>query len=179
MKYLKMLSILLPILLLGISTTYAETQGSIGSTSSGNSVVSLNIPELVGISGLSDISLSTSNMSTPATGNTTACIYTNSQNSGQYNITATSASDTSSTGTFYASNGSTKLEYTAKWNDGTTDTTLTSGTTLTNQTGANETSINCSGGSNSTLTVTFETADMQAVPAGNYTDTVTLEVAPI
>ena len=131
MKYLKMLSILLPILLLGISTTYAETQGSIGSTSSGNSVVSLNIPELVGISGLSDISLSTSNMSTPATGNTTACIYTNSQNSGQYNITATSASDTSSTGTFYASNGSTKLEYTAKWNDGTTDTTLTSGTTLT------------------------------------------------
>ena len=83
------------------------------------------------------------------------------------------------TGTFYASNGSTKLEYTAKWNDGTTDTTLTSGTTLTNQTGANETSINCSGGSNSTLTVTFETADMQAVPAGNYTDTVTLEVAPI
>ena len=56
---------------------------------------------------------------------------------------------------------------------------ITSGTTLTNQTGANETSINCSGGSNSTLTVTFETADMQAVPAGNYTDTVTLEVAPI
>ena len=164
--------------LLSSQQSFAATQGTLGTTSTGDVVISLTIPGLVQISGLSDIALTPIDTSVDASGSTTACIYSNSSTPGGYTINATSGNG--GAGSFITVNGGNNLAYTATWDDGSGGgpTALTSGTTLIGQTNADQTSTNCSGGSNATFAINFTAANMQAVPQGVYTDTVTLVVAP-
>ena len=69
-KVIFLLAVLIP------SVNFAATQGTLGTTSTGTVNISITIPALVQLTGLSDIAMGTSS-SFPATGNTTACIYSN------------------------------------------------------------------------------------------------------
>lgn len=166
------------------TTGWAATQGTTGTTSTGTVLVSIVIPSIVRITGLSDIAIGTpSDLTTSATGLTTACIYSNQRATpGGYAITATSL-NSAGAGLFSAKNTATTstLNYTATWasnNTNASPTTLTSGTKLTGQLNASSISTTCSGGSNATFAVSFAAASMQSAPDGTYTDTVTLVISP-
>jgi hypothetical protein len=169
-----------------LTSAEAAIQGSTGTTSTGQVQVQIIIPALVNISGLTDITIPTpTNFSVPATGQTTACVYTNSAAATPtYAVTATSANSGGGTDFFVKNGPSSTLKYTATWtNTGSTPgpVTLASGVKVTGRTGANNTSTTCASGgpsSNATFAVSFAAADMQLAPDGTYTDTATIVISP-
>ncbi len=73
----------------------AATDGTLGASSTGTTEVTISIGDLIQISGLSDITVTPTTITSDATGNTTACIYTNGTNvPGGYQVTATSTNGT-------------------------------------------------------------------------------------
>ncbi|RUQ81534.1 hypothetical protein [Legionella septentrionalis] len=119
--------------------------------------VSVIIPGLVQISGLSDIVLAPADFSNPVTGATTACIYTNTINPlGSYYITAISTNAAS--GVFRVANGSNFISYDAFWSPTSAPTqtlSLNSGVKTTQQTGGNGSSLTCSGTPNANFSIRF------------------------
>ncbi len=142
--------------------------------------VTVTIPALVQISGLSDISLSPTNFGIAVTGNTTVCIYTNVISPlGSYFVTATSANPSS--GAFRVANGSNFITYNAFWNgtsSPTQTTSLSSGTKTTQQSGGNSASLTCSGTPNANFNISLSSAQVLGASAATYTDTVTLVISP-
>lgn len=163
-------------------TVFSVQQGTLGQTSTGRVVVTIVIPNLVQISGLTDISIAPYN--TGSTGTSPACIYSNvgTGNNGTYYLTPSSANP--STGTFRAiSGGGAFLPYTAQWTStgtGATTITLASGTKSVALTGASTTTTNCAStsGTNATFTVSVSDAQVAGVVAATYTDTATLLITP-
>lgn len=158
----------------------AATQGSLGTTSTGTTNISLTIPALVKISDLDDITLGTlSNITSNVKGDTQACIYSNSA-AGGYRVTVTG----SGTGNaFTVADGSgNDIAYTAYWKDDITagdGTQLTSGSQLSGQLNADTTSITCANtGKNAKFTVEFGQGALAAAPQGSYTGTATITIAP-
>ncbi|WP_133139418.1 hypothetical protein [Legionella genomosp. 1] len=142
--------------------------------------VTVTVPALVQISGLSNITLSPINLSSPVTGNTTACIYTNTISPlGSYFVTATSANAAS--GTFRVVNGSNFITYNAYWNPGSAPSqtiTLVSGVKTAQQTGGSSTSLTCGGTPNANFNIRITSSQVAGAPAAVYTDTVTLLISP-
>lgn len=161
------------------SFSFAATQGTLGTTSTGTVGVSITIPALVQISSLSDIALGTPS-SYPATGNTTACIYSNLVSpAGGYYVTATSLN--ASAGAFRVVNSGNFITYSAYWNNtsaATQTTALTSGTKTAVQTGGSATSVTCGGTPNANFNVSFSATQIQAASPASYTDTVTVLITP-
>lgn len=157
-----------------LAVGYAATQGTLGPTSTGTVTISLTVPQLVRISGLSDIALGTVNGPFPVAGNTTACIYSN--NSGNYAVTVT-GNGTASAFTV-AGPASYALPYTASWTSNAGTAPLTTNVKLDGQTGASTTSVNCSGVNNATFAVSFAETDIAAAPAGGYTGIATIVISP-
>lgn len=163
-------------------SVFAATQGTLGATSSGTVGVSITLSSLVQITGLTDITLGT--VSTfPATGNTTACVYSNVASPlGAYFVTATSAN--ASAGAFRVSDGAGTpkfITYSAFWNNAAAaaqTTTLTSGTKTAQQTGGSAVSLTCGGTPNANFNLSFSAAQVQGAAAATYTDTVTLLITP-
>lgn len=142
--------------------------------------VSVIVPALVQISELSDITLAPTNFSSPITGSTTACIYTNVLSPlGSYYVTATSAN--ASSGTFRITNGSIFITYDAFWNStssATQTTSLSSGVKTAQQSGGNSSSLTCSGTPNANFNIRLTSTQVEGAPAATYTDTVTLLISP-
>lgn len=159
---------------------FAATQGTLGTTSSGTVGVSITIPSLVQISGLSDITLG-STSTFPATGSTTACVYSNvSSPSGSYFVTASSL-NTAATNFRVKDSGTNFIVYSAFWNNtsaATQTTALTSGTKTTQQTGGSATSVTCGGSANANFNISFSASQVQGAAAATYTDTVTVLITP-
>lgn len=159
---------------------FAASQGTLGATSTGIVSISITIPSLVQVSSLSDITLG-STSSFPATGSTTACIYSNvASPSGSYYVTATS-SNTSGTDFRVKDSGTDYIVYSAYWNNAssaTQTTTLTSGTKTAQQTGGSATSLTCGGTPNANFNISFSASQVQGAPAATYSDTVTLVISP-
>lgn len=159
---------------------FSATQGTLGATSTGTVNVSITIPSLVQISGLSDITLG-STSTFPATGSSGACIYSNVVTPlGSYYITATSLN---STGTnFRVKDSNTDyITYSAYWNNtatATQTTALASGTKSAQQTGGSAVSLTCAGTANANFNIGFSAAQIQGAPAATYTDVVTLLITP-
>lgn len=164
---------LITILQLGLSNLVYSANPS-------TTTVSVTIPALVQISGLSDIALTPTNFGSPVTGSTTACIYTNVISPlGSYYVTATSSN--ASSGAFRITNGSFFITYSAFWNatSSPTETTpLTSGVKTAQQSGGNSTSLTCSGTPNANFNISLTSTQVAAAPPATYTDTVTLLVSP-
>lgn len=160
------------------SVASAAQQGTLGPTSTGSVNISLTIPALVQISGLTDIALGTVNGPFPATGSTPACIYSN--NSGNYTVTVTG----SGTGGAFTVSGpspatTSTIAYTATWTAGSgAAQSLTAGTKLSGLSGANTTSTNCGGSTNATFAISFSSANIAAAPAGGYSGTATILISP-
>lgn len=142
--------------------------------------VSVTIPALVQITGLNNITLAPINFGSPATGATTACIYTNVISPlGAYYITASSLN--TSAGAFRVTDGANFITYSAFWNTTsapTQTTTLASNTKTTQQSGGNSTSLTCGGVPNANFNISFSSAQVTGATPGAYTDTVTLVVSP-
>lgn len=164
------------------SSAFSATPGTVGATSTGTLDISVDVEDLVRISGLSDIILTFDVTGTgPITGSSTACVYRNG--GGDYSIEATGSGTASAFTIQNASATPTPIAYTVGWDDAVTGTAVsaaTSGTPLTGQTGANTVSDDCStgGGANAFVEVTVPRASLSAAPAGTYNGTLTLEVSP-
>lgn len=146
----------------------AATDGTLGLTSTGTSVVTIIKENAVQISNVNDLDMGThSALAADASANDDVCVF--SSTSG-YNITVSSANgalelqDAATT---------TPVPYALTW-----DTApVTLGSTITGLTGDN-TSLNCGGGTNANFAVTVASADFNAAAPGTYTDTLTLLVQP-
>ena len=159
------------------SMALAATQGSLGTTSTGTVTVSITIPALVQISGLSDLTIASAS-SFPATASTTACIYSNVASPlGSYYVTASSANG--SAGVFKVKDSGTDyITYTAYWTDTVETKELASGTKTAQRAGGNSTALDCGSSSNANFNISIAATDVQTVPAATYTDTVTLLISP-
>jgi len=155
-------------------SAFAATDGTVGSTSTGDLDINLVIPNLIQVSSMSDIDLGSWNGSGAKTGSDTICVYDNS--GGNYNATFTGNGSGSA---FTLSDGSHTIAYTVTYSDGGIASAVTSGTALTGQTGADQSSFTCAtGGLNGTITVEVPQANMEAAAANTYSGTLTMVVAP-
>jgi hypothetical protein len=144
------------------------------------STITITIPALVQISGLSDIALLPINIASSVQGNTTACVYSNNITPlGSYFVTATSTN--ASAGSFRVKQGSSFITYNAFWNNTSSpiqSTALSSGAKTALQTGASSTSLSCGGTPNANFNLSFSASQIAGAPPGVYTDTVTILISP-
>lgn len=159
--------------LIAAAPTFAATDGTQGSSSTGSTEISVTKQAEMKISGLNDIALTVQGDGS-ATGSSTACIYRNG--TGSYSVTATGSGAAS---TFSLTDGASGvMPYSVTFSDGTNTPTLTSNTAATNLSGANTLSATCNGGTNATVAVTVSALEFSSAPAGSYTGTLTLVIAP-
>ncbi len=166
--------------IIGVFTSvgvYAATDGTTGTTSSGTTVVTLNIPDLVSITKLSDMTLAEYG----GTGNwepsSTACIYRNG--TATYDVTVSG----NKTGGFLVSTGAggtaaQDIVFTATWDDGDGADAITHGVVKADAANANTTSLSCGGGTNATLAIVITEAAIFAKVPGAYTATLTVLIEP-
>jgi hypothetical protein len=158
----------------------ASTQGSSGATSTGSVNINASVPGRVRISGLSDVTFSNVDPSAAATDAQSVCVWSNTSTRG-YSITATGSGAASA---FTLSSGALPVvPYTVEWAPTSGQTSGTSLTAGTAQTGQTSTAINadCSAGpsASASLVVSVASATLQSMTAGvTYNGTLTLVVAP-
>lgn len=156
-----------------LGAVQAATDGTLGATSTGTVVISVATASQIQVSGLSDIALALQG-SGDVTGDTAACVYRNG--AGTYTITATGSGASSA---FEISDGGVNtMDYTVTYDDGTGVQALAASTVLAGRSNADLASPTCAGGSNGTIAATVAAADFSGAPAGTYTGTLTLVVAP-
>lgn len=166
------------VVLLASSTSWASTDGTIGSTSTGSSNLSVTVPKLIRVRGFQDFTPSIYSGTGTRSDSGNLNISTNYGTSGRtYSVTATGSG---TGGAFTTSDGlGNTLAYSAFYNQVTGITgrvTLTAGTTLTGRTGAAKPlSITTP---NANLSINFTQANLQAAEAGTYTGVLTLVVTP-
>jgi hypothetical protein len=149
----------------------AGTNGAMGTTSSGKSVLHMGKPNVVMISDLDDIDLGTAGaLSSTVSASDDVCVFSST---GAYNITFTSAN-----GAFELkdSNTTTNISYEIEWTAGTTSNVLYN--TPLNGLIAVGNSVVCSSLTNASFAVSVTAANFNAADPGNYTDTLTLLVQP-
>lgn len=154
----------------------AATDGTLGATSTGTSVVSLTVANRVQITGLSDIALGSWSGTGNMTGSTNYCVY----RSGADNYSIKATTDNGAFAVTSATTGDT-IPFTAQVSDTVNSVTdvLTYNTATTTALQGSS-SLTCGGTSNGQLQVTFAQADLQkASSATDYQATVTLLVQPI
>jgi hypothetical protein len=159
--------------LLAAGTLFGATDGDQGSTSTGTTTVSVTKTSEVKISGLEDIALAVQ-ADGSATGTTSACIYRNG--TGSYSLTANG--DGAASSFSLSDGGSNVMPYTVTFDDGSGAAALTKNTALTGLSNADTLSTTCNGTTNATIAITVATADFSSAPAGDYTGTLTLIIAP-
>jgi hypothetical protein len=172
--------LLLITVVLGAGSLMAATDGTLGTTSTGTSVVTLTIPQFYRISGVADLSLGSYSGTGTMTGNDDLCVYSNGVTT--YKIRMTDDT-TMTSNTFSIENAAhtKEIPMAVRWNS-TTGTGGNSAVTYNTQlsgTGANTTSSDCSsGGNTANIQVSFAQADLQAASAAAYSATLTLIVEP-
>jgi hypothetical protein len=166
-------------------TVMAATQGSEGTTSSGTSDLSVVVPKLVKIIGISDLSQSYDGGAGGFNQNDDVCIYSNMDTgTGRYTVRINGDNNpkaTSPTAGFYVGNATTDQEiaYTVRWNDeaGTTsNAAVTHNTDLTTQSGFTNTAA-CSSG-NANFQVQMSQADLLTLRPATYTGRITILITP-
>ncbi|MBD3649622.1 MAG: hypothetical protein HUJ31_19690 [Pseudomonadales bacterium] len=154
----------------------AASQGTVGSSSTGTSDVSITVNDLVRITSVADISLTYSGGG-PLVGSTQYCVFRNGGD--QYKVTLTTDQ-----GAFEVTSGTTSdtIPFTVNVDD---DIIAGGGETLSYNTASSvallgSASANCGGADNGEVEVNFAEADLQAVTsASDYNATMTILVEPI
>ncbi|MEM9604284.1 MAG: hypothetical protein AAGA11_15560 [Pseudomonadota bacterium] len=165
------------LLLCGVAQ--AATQGTLGASSTGTAEITISKGDVVLITNITDVNFpqwTAGGGDQNADGQ--ACVYSST---GSYSIQATS---TNGTGVFEMTDGSNNaLAYTLSWIDdqsGAAAVPLNSGqVNTTTMAGSSSTSCADLSGVNARFAVSITEAALDAVPAGSYSDTLTLTVAPI
>ncbi len=159
--------------------SYAATQGTLGATSTGTSVVTMSIAEAFQVSDIADIPLGAYSGTGDLNGNDDLCVYHNGD--GSYRVTVTDSSTISAAAFAVEDAGNAnEIAMSVFWNDTTGtvgEAAVTDGTAITTLTGANTTISDCSaGGLSANIHVTLLEAALQAAPAGSYDSTLTIVV---
>ena len=156
---------------------FAASQGTIGATSTGESVVSLTINDQVQISGVDDIALGAFDGTNDLTGSTAFCVYRSGAGSYEMTLTAEGKS------TFEVASATTldTIPFTAKV-DG--DSDASDGTTIahtgTSSTYTGSDAVDCGSADNAALEVNFAAAALRTAGAAtDYTATMVILVEPI
>ncbi len=150
----------------------AASDGNLGGTSEGTSIIQISKDNVVQITMLDDINLGThGNLTATATGDDDVCVFSST---GGYNITITSAN-----GSFDLddANTTTDIPYSVVWTAGASTATAVYATAMTGMLG-NSTATDCNGVTNANFEVSVTAADFNAADPGSYTDTLTLLVTP-
>jgi len=163
--------------LLASGLAMAASDGSMGTgasaSSTGSAVITLNVPDLIKISDLNDMTIDQTNSFTASDN---VCVYRNL--AGGYGVVAQSSNDASGAGTagdFTLSDGGTSaVNYSVTWGG----TPLTEDTALTTLTSSNTTEANCqTSGPNVALGVSAtENQVGEATSATPHTDTLTVVI---
>ncbi len=155
----------------------AASDGSLGTSSTGTSQVSLTVNDRVQISSVEDIALGAYGGTGDMVGSSQYCVFRNG--GGNYKVTLTS-----NEGVFQvasATSGDT-IPFTVKVDD---DLDASDGESLTYATASSvamtgDVAASCGGTDNAEIDVTFAEADLQAVGSANdYQATITILVEPI
>jgi len=152
-------------------STFAATDGDLGATSTGTSIINIGKDNAVQITNVDDIDLGTQgNLTATATQSDDVCVFSST---GGYAITLTSTN-----GSFHLKSGATTTDipYSVDWTAGTT-TTAVYATSITGLVG-NQTAVDCNASTNASFAVSVTAADFNAADPGSYTDTLTLLVQP-
>jgi hypothetical protein len=159
---------------LAAGTALAATDGVLGLTSTGDTIVSITKGEQALITGMADIALAPWTTGQPApAGATTACVYTTT---GQYQVTTSSLYTTGSD--YRLSDGiGNFVVYTVDWNDGVGAQPMTGSTAMLGRQG-DAVSQNCGGVNPATVSVGIGVGAINGAPVGMYADTLTMVIAP-
>lgn len=151
---------------LASGSAIAASDGTLGLTSTGTSVVTIIKENAVQISNVNDLDLGThSSLAANAVAADDVCVFSSTTG---YNLTVTSAN-----GVFELQDGAEAIPYDLSWNTA----PVTEGGVMSGLTGDNS-SLNCGGGTNAAFEVTVAAADFNGAEPGSYTDTLTLLVQP-
>jgi len=156
----------------------AATDGSLAATSTGDLSLDLSIPNLTQLSGISDLDFGNYSGSGTASQNDDVCVYTNNA-TGQYKITAKGSGPAFA---FTLVNGSHTVPYTVRWNAATGvsgNFALTTNVQSAALSGANTSSVTCSGSNSANFQVNMTQGSLMSVPAGTYTGILTLVLDPV
>lgn len=157
--------------------TVAAVQGTQGATSTGNLSISITIPNLARITGLTDIVLGSWSGTGALTGSdANICVWSST---GGYSVTARGSGASNA---FTLTNGTQTIAYTVQWaqtGGAASGAAMTTGTALTGRT-TNATATACSTGVASTAGVFVSIAEsvLAASRPGAYTGTLTLVITP-
>ena len=170
-------------------TALAATQGSNtpGNSSTGSVDVVVTTGLVARISGLNDIDLGTWSGSGNLSGSDDLCIGRSGVGlfaTGAYRVRLDGDGDASNINAFTLTNGTNLLYYNVAFNDatGTGGTPVTGGVMLNSQTGFGfwqyiNVLFGCSV-NNANIEVTVPATELQSVPGGNYTGTLTIVLIP-
>jgi spore coat protein U-like protein len=164
------------------TSAFAASDGSIGTTSTGTSTVSLTIPELIQITGMADFAFGSYSGTGNFDSNDNVTISGNDDQAGpEYQVTATGsgAGSAFTVGRTAPAAPAATIAYTVAFNDQTGtagETGLATTVALTDQTGINDELSDVA--ANANIHVVFLQAALRAAPAGTYSGTLTVVVAP-
>lgn len=154
----------------------AATDGTLGLTSTGTVNITVSTGDQIQISGMVDI-VGGHVVGSDFVGTTPVCIYKN----GADNTFRINADSNFAGGGFNLADGggANPVAYTVNYFDGAGNTTAMVENTDVAVDNANDQATDCSSGNAAqTFTITAADAALQAVPAGTYTDTLTILVTP-
>jgi hypothetical protein len=160
----------------------AATDGTLGATSTGTSVISVTIAAVYQITGLADYAFGTYGGVGAQTINDDVCVYTNDA-AAAYNTTMVDNSEMTA-GAFQVETAANtaQIAYTVDFNDvaGVVGTQAVAYNTPLASTGANTTDPTCTAhtADNANIRVNFTQAALQAAPAGAYSATLSTTVGP-
>jgi hypothetical protein len=170
-------------LLFGASMAGAATQGSVGATSTGSVDLSILVPDLVLVNDLDDIVINYARGAGDVTAVEPFCVW--GSPGMLYNITFDSLNPAATT-VFTAVSGTDTVEYTVDFDDwtvGTSFSPVSQGVTLDNAgdgyIAANNEVPGCTTDNAALRINAVETGNLIDAPAGAYTDTLTVVVAPL
>lgn len=163
------------------SDCFAASDGSVGATSTGQTTVTLTIPEYVIVTGMADLAMGSWSGSGNATDNEDIRIAGNDdQGTPTYQVTLTGSGAASAfTIARTAPAVGPAIAYTVAFNDvtGTAGgTSATTGVAITGQTGIHQALDTA--GDNANILVTVSSAVLLGAPRGSYSGTLTIVVAP-
>ncbi len=150
----------------------AASDGTLGDTSTGSSVVTIIKDDAVQLSNVGDLDLGKfSSVAVDLTASDDVCVFNSTAN---YKVTVSSANSA-----FELSNGTESIPYQLTWQDDVAGTasSLSHATAMVGQFG-DRSSPNCGGGTNATFEVTVASADFNSAAPGTYVDTLTLMIEP-
>jgi hypothetical protein len=160
-----------------VATPAFAVDGTFGTTSTGSTVITANIGNLVRITNIDDPITLAPNAGGDLVYTDTICLFRNGTDNQNLDLTFSSATGA---GAFEVTDGTNLVAYTVDVAAGALAGAVTEGAaSAANGSTDNTPGCTASGGNNASYTLTIPLASIQAAVAGTYTDTLTILIAPI